>query len=217
MGIEAQDAPDFDVAFRAGFLRLLRWRRDVRHFRTDPVPEALLEELLDAACLAPSVGNSQPWRFVLAESDPVRRGIRENFEQANARALQGYDGERARLYATLKLSGLVEAPAQLAVFTDEATPQGHGLGRQTMPETLRYSTAIAIHALWLAARMHGLGVGWVSILDPEAAARLFAVPEGWAFTAYLCIGWPQEEHLDPELERVGWQARTDAGRALLRR
>lgn len=210
-------SPQFNDRFRSEFRDLLRWRRDVRHFRTDPLPAALVDELLDLACLAPSVGNAQPWRFVSVDAPENRAAITANFEAANARALDGYQGERAQLYAGLKLAGLREAPRHLAVFCDETTAQGAGLGRQTMPETLRYSAVLAVHTLWLAARVRGLGVGWVSILDPQAAARQLNVPEGWTLVAYLCLGWPVEENDQPELERLGWQARDAACRQVLQR
>lgn len=209
--------PAFDAAFRAELETLLRWRRDVRRFRPDPLPEALLQELLDLACLAPSVGNAQPWRFVRV-SDPARRAaVVADFERCNAAALAAQPEERRGLYARLKLEGLREAPLQLAVFCDEATGQGHGLGRRTMPETLAYSTVMAVHTLWLAARARGLGLGWVSILDAEAVAEILEVPEGWRLIAYLCLGRPQQESELPELERAGWQARTAACRELLER
>lgn len=210
-------SPQFNDRFRSEFRDLLRWRRDVRHFRTDPLPAALVDELLDLACLAPSVGNAQPWRFVSVDAPENRAAITANFEAANARALDGYQGERAQVYAGLKLAGLREAPRHLAVFCDETTAQGAGLGRQTMPETLRYSAVLAVHTLWLAARVRGLGVGWVSILDPQAAARQLNVPEGWTLVAYLCLGWPVEENDQPELERRGWQARDAACRQVLQR
>ncbi len=163
--------------------------------------------MLEIACLAPSVGNSQPWRFVTV-SDAVRRaGVVTNFRACNAEALANYGGERAALYARLKLAGLCEAPTHLAVFADDATEAGLGLGRRTMPQTLHYSAVAAVHAFWLAARAWGLGVGWVSILDPEAIRRILDVPESWSLIAYLCVGYPEEEHLDPDLERQGWQGR----------
>src|SRR5262249_35139177 len=131
---------------------LIAWRRDVRRFRRDPVPAALIERLLDLACLAPSGGNSQPWRFVRVD-DPARRAaIVASFEACSRAALDAYGEDLARRYATLKLEGLRLAPIQLAVFCDRGTEQGHGLGRQTMPETLEYSVVGAIHTLWLAAR-----------------------------------------------------------------
>lgn len=203
------EPPEFDKTFRVGLEDLIRWRRDVRRFRTDPLPAGLLENLLAIAALSPSVGNAQPWRFVRV-SDPDRRAaIREDFQKCNAEALGNYSGEKAKIYASLKLSGLSDAPEHLAVYCEEDTDLGHGLGRQTMPETLRYSVVGAIQTLWLAARAQGVGIGWVSILEPENIRRILDVPETWTLVGYLCIGYPVEEHLDPELERHGWQARED--------
>jgi 5,6-dimethylbenzimidazole synthase len=204
----ALEARRFDADFQAEFAELVAWRRDVRRFRTAPVPEALLNELLSLAALAPSVGNCQPTRLVRVDDESRREAVRANFEAANSQALTAYEGERAQLYASLKLAGLREAPVHLAVFCDDATQQGHGLGARTMPETRRYSAVCALHTVWLAARAHGLGVGWVSILDPGGLAEALDVPRDWSFIAYLCLGWPQEERLTPELERAGWQART---------
>ena len=198
----------FDAAFQARFGQLLAWRRDVRRFRSDTVPEELLASLLELTRLAPSVGNCQPTRWARVDDSSRRAAIAANFEAANRAALATYDGERAQTYARLKLEGLREAPVHLAVFCDEETPQGHGLGARTMPQTRRYSAICALHTFWLAARMHGLGVGWVSILDPSDIPAILDIPPDWSFIAYLCVGWPREEHLTPELEREGWQART---------
>jgi len=211
-GDPADAGPDFDPAFRRDFVALLRWRRDVRRFRTEPVDPELLDRLLALATLAPSVGLSQPWRFVKVEDAARRRAVRESFLRSNQAALADYEGERAALYARLKLAGLDEAPVQLAVFCDEATETGQGLGRKTMPETLRYSVVSAVHTLWLAARAWGIGVGWVSILEPDAITRALDVPESWSLVAYLCIGYPQQAQADPELERQGWETRQDAAR-----
>jgi 5,6-dimethylbenzimidazole synthase len=86
-----------------------------------------------------------------------------------------------------------------------------------MPESLRYSVVAAIQTLWLAARAHGLGVGWVSILEPERVAVTLDVPKAWSLVAYLCLGWPQEEHVDPELDRKGWQSKIEAEKLTFRR
>lgn len=206
-GGEIEKAPTFGTLFRTQLEDLILWRRDVRRFLPDPVSTPLVESLLVTAALAPSVGNSRPWRFVSVETAALRRAIIASFHACNAAALACYEGERAALYAELKLAGLQEAPVHLAVFCDHATEAGHGLGRKTMPETLDYSVVAAIHTFWLAARAEGLGVGWVSILDPAEVSRVLVVPEGWKLVAYLCVGFPQEEHLDPELERRGWQER----------
>lgn len=188
-------------------LDLLRRRRDVRHFRSDPLPPDLLDEIIAAADLAPSVGLSQPWRFVAVDAPERRRRVREVFEQSNREALAAQAASRAAGYARLKLAGLDAAPCQLAVFVDEATEQGHGLGRQSMPETLAYSAVLAIHTLWLAARSAGIGLGWVSILDPAAIAAILEVPASWRLVGYLCLGYPAEESDTPELERLGWETR----------
>lgn len=202
-------APQFDTAFLEQLDSLFRWRRDVRRFRGDPVAAEEMTQLLRAAALSPSVGNSQPWRFVLVDDEARRAAVRRHFEACNAEAEASYSGERAALYARLKLAGLREAPVHLAVFADLEATAGHGLGRRTMPETLAYSVVGAVHTLWLAARARGIGVGWVSILEPETVARILDVPAAWRLIAYLCIGYPEEEHLDPELERHGWQPRHD--------
>lgn len=203
MGEEGQ----FDDAFRDELEQLFRWRRDVRRFKNDPVDPALIRHLLKLADLAPSVGLSQPWRFVEVSGEDARKTIQASFERCNAQALEGYEGDDKALYARLKLEGLRDAPVQFAVFSDEETLKGKGVGRQTMPETLRYSVVAAVYTFWLAARAAGLGVGWVSILEPEVLGKALDVPDAWTLVAYLCVGYPIEEHLDPELERAGWETR----------
>jgi 5,6-dimethylbenzimidazole synthase len=210
-------APDFDDGFCAQLTDLFRWRRDVRHFRPDPVPPGLLERLLDIANLAPSVGLSQPWRFVIVD-DPARRvAVRQNFSACNAHALARQDADHAALYARLKLAGLDEAPCHLAVFAEPDPAQGHGLGRATMPETIAYSAVMAVHTLWLAARAERLGLGWVSILDPATVRTALDVPADWMFIGYFCLGYPQAEADVPELERLGWEVRRPVRSALVRR
>ncbi|HXW42741.1 MAG TPA: 5,6-dimethylbenzimidazole synthase, partial [Xanthobacteraceae bacterium] len=200
-------AINFDNAFRSQLRELLIWRRDVRHFRRDPLPSGTLEALIELACLAPSVGLSQPWRFVIVEDEARRTAIRENFRACNAAVLATQSGERASLYARLKLAGLEQAPSHLAVFADRATAQGHGLGRHTMPEMIEYSAVTAVHTIWLAARAQGIGMGWVSILDPQAVATLLQVPAEWKFIGYFCLGYPQADDTTPELEQSGWECR----------
>jgi 5,6-dimethylbenzimidazole synthase len=207
----------FETAeFQAALTDLFVWRRDVRSFRTDPVPEPLLDELLAAAALAPSVGLSQPWRFVRVRSPETREVVRASFETRNAEALAGYEGEAAKLYARLKLAGLDDAPEQYAVFCDDAVSAGRGLGRKSMPQTLDYSVVAAIHTLWLAARVRGVGLGWVSILDPEAVTAALDVPASWRLIAYLCLGWPSTASPEPELQRLGWERRA-AGPVVIER
>jgi 5,6-dimethylbenzimidazole synthase len=206
---EAATPPIFSDIFASDFASLLRWRRDVRHFSARDVPAGLVTDCLALATLAPSVGYAQPWRFVLNEAPARRQDMISNFETANSQALGGYNGERKAAYARLKLAGLAQAPVHLAVLCDESTADGHGLGRATMPEMLRYSVVCAVHTFWLAARVRGLGVGWVSILDPVQALATLSAPAGHSLVAYLCVGWPETDRIVPELEREGWQEKRD--------
>ncbi len=209
--------PTFDAAFRARLRDLLVWRRDVRRFRPDALPAGTLERLIETACLAPSVGLSQPWRFVVVDDSARRRAVRDVFSACNQAALVDYADETARRYAQLKLAGLDDAPVQLAVFADRATAQGHGLGRRTMPEMIEYSAVAAVHTLWLAARAEGVGVGWVSILEPAGVAAILEVPADWRLIAYLCLGYPVDADDTPALERADWESRRDPSQFILRR
>src|SRR6266851_1796950 len=172
---------DFDEAFRARLRDLLVWRRDVRRFRRDPLPSGTLERLIQLACLAPSVGLSQPWRFVIVDDPAHRAAIRTNFESCNAAALAAQNQQRAAAYARLMFAGLDDAPSHLA------------------------------------ARAEGIGMGWVSILEPAAVAAILDVPANWKFIAYLCLGFPQAEDDIPELERAGWEQRQAPSSVVIRR
>lgn len=207
----------FGEEFRAKLFELMVWRRDVRRFRPDALPAGTLERLVGLACLAPSVGLSQPWRFVLVETQSRREAIRACFESCNADALRAQAGERALLYARLKLAGLDDAPCQFAVFADPSTGQGHGLGRVTMPATIEYSAVMAVHTLWLAARAEGIGLGWLSILDPATVTMALEIPSIWTFIGYFCLGYPSEENDVPILEREGWEVRRDPSSVFIRR
>jgi 5,6-dimethylbenzimidazole synthase len=197
----------FSQGFRHDLARLMRWRRDVRRFRTDPVDGAVLDRCLTAFRMAPSVGLSEPWRLIRVQSPHLRAAMQANFAAANATALAAQDQSKAATYARLKLSGMAEAPIHLAVFCDHGTTQGAGLGAQSMPETRAYSVVGAITLFWLAARAEGLGLGWISILDPARVSHDLDVPADWTFVAYLCLGWPEADHDTPELQREGWETR----------
>ena len=201
-------APKFDAAFREQFLGLLKWRRDVRRFERKPLPRGTIERLISLASLSPSVGLSEPWRFAIVEDEGRRAAIRQCFEDCNQAALKAQTPDRAAHYARLKLAGLDDAPCQVTVFADRSTTKGGGLGQRTMPETIDYSVAIAMHTLWLAARAEGLGVGWVSILDPSRVAAILSVPDDWRFIGHLCVGYPVQEDDTPVLEREGWEQRS---------
>jgi len=209
--------PRFDADFRERLCDLFKWRRDVRRFQRDALPDGTIERLIGLACLSPSVGLSEPWRFVIVENPKRRAAIRECFKICNEEALAMQDPDRAALYARLKLAGLDDAPVQVSVLADRTTAQGKGLGRRTMPQTLDYSVAIAIHTLWLAARAESLGVGWVSILDPARMSKILEVPGDWGFIGHLCIGYPVKEDDTPVLERAGWEHRHAPEEVVLRR
>jgi 5,6-dimethylbenzimidazole synthase len=211
------DTPRFDQTFRDALAELFRWRRDVRHFRRDPLDTQTLRALVDAAAFSPSVGYAQPWRFVDVRDHGRRAAVIASFERANEQALRGYEGDDAAKYASLKLAGLREAPVHLAVFCDTATGAGRGLGRATMPETLAYSVVMAIYTFWLRARAEGVGVGWVSILEPDGVTATLDVPADWRLIAYLCVGYPQEDHATPELARAGWEAADERASTLYER
>ena len=210
-------APEFDPAFRDQLQALFRWRRDVRRFRRDPLPSDVLPRLVETARLAPSVGLSEPWRFVTVD-DPARRAaVKASFQHCNAEALAGQAPEREALYARLKLAGLDDAPCHFAVFCEPEPAQGHGLGRRTMPETLAYSAVMAVYTLWLAARAEGVGLGWVSILGPQAVAAALETPAHWTFIGYFCLGYPALESDTPALERLGWERRRSGAAEILKR
>jgi 5,6-dimethylbenzimidazole synthase len=159
VAMRGEGPPEFGPEFRATLHDLLKWRRDVRRFKHTPLPPGRIDRLIAIACLSPSVGLSEPWRFVIVDDKERRGAVRACFEDCNRDALRMQAPDRAALYARLKLAGLDDAPCQIAVFADRSTAQGSGLGRLTMPEALDYSVAIAIHTLWLAARAEGIGLG----------------------------------------------------------
>jgi 5,6-dimethylbenzimidazole synthase len=180
-----------------------------RGFLDTPLPEDLIGRLLAAAHSAPSVGLMQPSRFIVIRDMAIREAIYKIFETANRRALDSYNGEQAGRYAALKLEGILEAPQNLCVLCDRENQRGHGLGRKTMPETAAYSTVCAIQNFWLAARSEGVGVGWVSILDPAELCRVLDIPEHLTLVGYLCFGYVEEFASEPDLERFGWERRVD--------
>jgi 5,6-dimethylbenzimidazole synthase len=202
-------APGFDESERRAVYRAIRERRDVRRgFLPEPMSDELLGKLLEAAHNAPSVGLMQPWRFIVVRDLGVRESIHKIFLDANRQALTGYEGERRENYADMKLEGILEAPQNLCIVCDSQSSQGHQLGRRTMPETALYSAVCAVQNLWLAARAEGIGVGWVSILEPNLLRRALKIPEHITPIAYLCLGYVDAFAAEPDLERVGWEKRT---------
>lgn len=201
-------SPEFSEQFFNDFEQLLSWRRDVRRFETTPIDPDVLDGLLaSAAQYAPSVGNAQPWRFVRVRSEKMRHFVRQHLEAELIQSMESYTDETALHYKRLKLHGLDKAPEQIAVFSVIDPEEGKGLGRQTMPQTLTWSTVMAVHTLWLLARAKGIGLGWVSIIRPEVMNELLECPDDWRFVAYLCLGTPEQESQTPDLVRDEWQER----------
>lgn len=193
---------------RAGLYRAIHERRDVRsQFLPDPIAPEILARLLQAAHHAPSVGFMQPWDFVLIDSLEIKQAVKALYEQANTEAAGNYSGERAAQYRRLKLEGIVDSPINLCITCDRQRGGPHVLGRHTMLETDLFSTCLAVQNLWLAARAEGIGVGWVSIVDPAQLAQLLKLPAQVYPVAYLCLGYVSEFLAKPELEIAGWRSR----------
>jgi len=209
-----RQAPGFDDEARRGVYRAIYERRDVRsHFLPDPVSDEILGRLLDAAHHAPSVGMMQPWEFILIRDIKVRQKVHEAFDRAREAAAQIYpNDERRALYLSLKLAGILDAPVNMCVVCDPSCDRGHGLGRQTMPETPMYSTVCAIQNLWLAARAEGIGVGWVSIFEIPELKELLHIPAHIVPVAYLCIGHVSGFDAQAELDAKGWERRISLAR-----
>ncbi|MBA4603770.1 5,6-dimethylbenzimidazole synthase [Thermoactinomyces mirandus] len=190
--------------------RVIRARRDIRHFQRNPVPEDALARILEAAHFAPSVGFMQPWNFIFVSSLTLRQQIKNQFIETNKKQLEQIsEPERQKLYRELKLEGIMEAPVNLAVTCDRNRDAPFVLGRGPMPETDLFSTCLAIENMWLAARAEGIGIGWISILNREKVGELLKLPVGVRLVAYLCIGYPVEFRTRPLLEEVGWKSRLD--------
>ena len=197
----------FPAAEREALYRVIESRRDVRAFRTDPIDTETLARILGAAHRAPSVGLMQPWNFIVIRDAATKSRVKALFQVQNEIATANYRGDRAGLYASLKLEGIEEAPINLCVTCDRTRSGPHVLGRNTVVDTDLYSTCCAVQNLWLAARVEGVGVGWVSILDYDDLRPILGIPATVVPVAYLCIGYPREFLDEPELQRRGWATR----------
>ena len=192
---------------RDGLRQVIAGRRDVRRFRSDPVPEGVLHRVLDAAHAAPSVGHSQPWRFIVVRDAAIRDRAAVLTDRERLRQAAQLTPEAARRLLDLQLEGVREAPLGVVVCCDRRTPAAGVLGRATFPDADMWSCAAAIQNLWLAARSEGLGMGWVTLFRPDELAALLNLPEGVSTLGWLCLGWPDERPPAPGLERAGWSRR----------
>ncbi len=195
---------------RAALYRAIFERRDVRsQFLPDPIPEETLARLLNAAHHAPSVGFMQPWNFLVIRDPGQKRRVKQAFLRANAEASLMFGAERRALYSALKLEGIEDAPVNLCVTCDRERAGPVVLGRTHDAATDLYSTVCAVQNLWLAATAEGLGVGWVSIVDPKDLRAILGIPDRIVPVAYLCVGRVAERFSGPELEARGWRKRLD--------
>jgi nicotinate-nucleotide--dimethylbenzimidazole phosphoribosyltransferase len=195
--------------------RVIAERRDIRRFRPDPVPEDVLQRLLEAAHRAPSVGLMQPWRMIVVESVEIRAQIRQLAQRERLRQAARFD-ERAAHFLDQKIEGIVESPLGICFCCDHGDAGEEILGRGTIPETDVYSTACAVQNLWLAARAEGLGVGWVSFYQPDDLRAVLGIPSRVDPIAYLCVGWPDERPVRPGLESAGWAERLPLDAVVMR-
>lgn len=204
----------FPEVWRRGVYEAIARRRDMRTFLPSPVPATTLARILAAAHRAGSVGFSQPWNFVVVESPDVRRRVRDHVEAERLRAAAGFEGDRRDKYLSLKLEGIVDAPINVCVTCDRDRFGPVVIGKHTMPETDLYSTCCAVQNLWLAARAEGVGVGWVSILEPAMLRSILGIPEAIVPVAYLCLGFVEQFPDRPTLETAGWLPRLPLGEAV---
>jgi nicotinate-nucleotide--dimethylbenzimidazole phosphoribosyltransferase len=192
---------------RAALAEVIAARRDVRRFRPDPVGGDIIDEILAAGHAAPSVGHSQPWRFLVVQDPQLRASAAVMADRARLAQARQLDADSARHLRSLQLEGIREAPVGVVVCCDRRTRPAGVLGRATFPDADLWSCACAIENIWLTARAHGLGLGWVTLFDPDELNALLGLPEGVVTLGWLCLGWPDERLPAPGLERHGWSRR----------
>ena len=199
----------FTTADQVALEEIMFHRRDIRgnNFLSDQIPDNVVQKILFSASLAPSVGFSQPWEFVVIDDDKIKNQIHQSFLVETERAGASFSREKRAMYEKLKLEGILEAPVNIAVFYKPS--EDSVLGQNTMVETGEYSVVCAIQNMWLMARALNIGLGWVSILDPEEVKKVLNAPSSHKLVAYLCIGYVKEFFTAPELEKLKWKKRKE--------
>lgn len=201
------DAWAFPEDAREALGEIIGARRDIRRYRPDGVPDETLQRVLEAGHRAPSVGHSQPWRFIVVTDADVRERAARMADEQRLRQAAQMEPDAARRLLDLQLEGIREAPYGVVVACDRRTPAAGVLGRATFPDADLWSCACAIQNMWLAARAEGLGMGWVTLFDPDELHALLGIPQGVVTLGWLCLGWPDERPPEPGLERAGWSRR----------
>ena len=201
-------AEPFGDDTRRALRQIIAARRDVRRrFLPTPVPDEVLDRVLQAAHQAPSVGLTQPWDFLILTDPAVRTRVADHVEEERRRFAASLPTARARAFSDLKVEAVRESPLNLVVTSTLERGGAHVLGRFTQPEMAHYSTCLAVQNLWLTARAEGLGVGWVSFYRPAVLSEILGLPGHVVPIAYLCVGYVEEFDPAPELALRGWASR----------
>jgi len=199
---------EFFNSEKQAFYKLLKSRRDIRSgFKSIAIPEYTLNQILLAAHHAPSVGFMQPWNFILITDHEKKKSVKKSFVEARAEEAELFAGQKRELYDSLKLEGIMEAPLNVLVTCERHRTGETGLGRSSQENMDIYSTVCAIQNMWLAARIEGIGMGWVSIINHHHLKQIFMLPENVEPVAYLCLGYVDNFSDKPKLEEVGWEER----------
>ncbi|MFY9142908.1 5,6-dimethylbenzimidazole synthase [Sulfuricurvum sp.] len=193
----------FDLHAQTLLQTILSARRDVRgnRFQGTPIEDEVLRKILEAAISAPSVGFSQPWKFVIVKDTSKREAIYEEFVRENAKAAKLFSEDS--LYSTLKLEGIKESALNIAVLYQKPTKTV--LGQTTQKKMGEYSVVCAIQNLWLMARAYNIGVGWVSILRPKRVKKILEISDDYKLIGYLTLGYVDKFLDEPELLKLGWE------------
>lgn len=198
------DRHEFPPAWKRGFYEAIARRRDIRSFLPDAIPDATLARVLQAANQAASVGFSQPWNFVLVRDRARREALHEHVTEERLKGAERFEGARKDTYLSLKLEGILDAPLNVCITCDRERFGPAVLGRNTILDADLYSVVTAVQNFWLAARVEGLGVGWVSILRQEWLADFLELPDHVVPVAYLCVGYVEQFPEEPTLKTKGW-------------
>jgi nicotinate-nucleotide--dimethylbenzimidazole phosphoribosyltransferase len=209
------DAWAFDEGEVKALHAVIAARRDIRRYRPDPVPAEMLRAVLEAGHQAPSVGHSQPWRFIVVTEQATRDRAALLADRERLRQAEQLTPDRRARLLDLQLDGIREAPVGVVVACDRRTPATGVLGRATFADADLWSCVCAVQNMWLAARAAGLGLGWVTLFEPADLAGLLYLPDGVETVGWLCLGWPDERPPDPGLERHGWSQRLPLDEVIL--
>jgi len=188
----------------------IKKRRDVRSWFSDKhIDNNTLGRILKAGNYAPSVGLSQPWNYLLIRDIETRKKIKAIAEEKRMDFYNSLPDEKKIKFRNIKIEGILESDINMAVTCDASRKGPNILGRATMPEMSEYSVVLSIENMWLAARAEGIGMGWISFIDPDRVKKILGIPESIKLVGYLAVGYLSEDHDIPELEEKKWEKRLD--------